>query len=62
MTHHALIRVLPQSGHEMSVPTCRSQSFGPSTIVSGSAYPFAPPFGLEYLTSVADSMAYYALC
>lgn len=25
-------------------------SFGPSDIVSGSAYPLAPPFGLECLT------------
>jgi hypothetical protein len=37
-------------------------SFGPSAIVSGSAYPLAPPFGSECLTSVADSMTYYALC
>jgi len=37
-------------------------SFGPSAIVSGSAYPLTPPFGLECLTSLADCMAYYAVC
>ena len=37
-------------------------SFRPSVIVSGSAYPLAPPFGLECLISLADSMTYYAFC
>jgi hypothetical protein len=37
-------------------------SFGPSTTVSGSAYPLPPPFGLECLTSLADDRTYYALC
>jgi hypothetical protein len=55
--------VLPQSGHEMSVLLAApNRSFGPSSIVSGTAYPFSPPFGLECLTSFADSTVYYALC
>ena len=37
-------------------------SFGPSVIVHGSAYLLTPPFGTECLTSLADSMTYYALC
>ena len=37
-------------------------SFGPSAIVSGSAYLLTPPFGAECLTSLADGMTYYALC
>jgi hypothetical protein len=37
-------------------------SFGPSAIVSGSAYLLSPPFGMECLTSLADDMAHYALC
>jgi hypothetical protein len=37
-------------------------SFGPSAIVSGSAYLLTPPFGTECLTSLADGMTYYALC
>ncbi len=37
-------------------------SFGPSAIVSGSAYLLTPPFGMECLTSLADDMTYYALC
>jgi hypothetical protein len=37
-------------------------SFGPSTIVSGSAYLLLRLSTLECLTSLADDMAYYALC
>src|SRR5450432_1576784 len=37
-------------------------SFGPSAIVSGSAYLLSPPFGMECLTSLADDMAHYVLC
>jgi hypothetical protein len=37
-------------------------SFGPSPTVPGSAYLLTPPFGPECLTSLADDMAYYALC
>ena len=37
-------------------------SFGPSVPVPGLAYLFAPPFGSECLTSLADAMTYYALC
>jgi len=37
-------------------------SFGPSVPVSGLAYLFAPPFGSECLTSLADARIYYALC
>jgi hypothetical protein len=37
-------------------------SFGPSAIVSGSAYLLTPPFGTECLTSLADDMTHYALC
>jgi hypothetical protein len=37
-------------------------SFGPSAIVSGSAYLLSPPFGMECLTSLADDMAHDALC
>jgi len=40
----------------------RLLSFGPSAIVSGSAYLLTPPFGTECLTSLADGMTYYALC
>jgi hypothetical protein len=29
-------------------------SFGPSAIVSGSAYLLSPPFGMECLTSLAE--------
>jgi hypothetical protein len=35
-------------------PTCRSQSFGPSVLVSGSAYPLLRLSALECLTSLAD--------
>jgi len=37
-------------------------SFGPSIPVPGLAYLFAPPFGSECLTSLADARTYYALC
>jgi hypothetical protein len=37
-------------------------SFGPSSIVPGSAYPLTPPFGSECLTSLTDDLVYYALC
>src|SRR5262249_848738 len=33
-----LLRIPPQSAHEMVSPTCRSRSFGPLSTVSGSAY------------------------
>jgi len=39
-----------------------SFSFGPSTTVPGSAYPFLRLSALECLTSLADDMAHYALC
>jgi hypothetical protein len=44
------------------------QSYLPLPIVRafghrfGSAYLFAPPFGLECLTSLAGGLTYYALC
>ncbi len=38
--------VLPLAAHEITPPTCRSRSFGPSSAVSGSAYPFAASFDL----------------
>src|SRR5450432_4077249 len=44
------------------VATVPLLSFGPSAIVSGSAYLLSPPFGMECLTSLADDMAHYALC
>ena len=37
-------------------------SFGPSAIVSGSAYLLLRLSALECLTSLADDLAYYALC
>src|SRR5260370_35288478 len=45
-----------------SSPTCHSQSFGPSAIVTGSAYLFLPLSALGCLTSLADAWTYYALC
>jgi len=39
-----------------------SFSFGPSTTVPGSAYLLLHLSVLECLTSLADDMAYYALC
>ena len=53
-----LLDVLPQSGHEMSVLLAVPNRSGPSII----RLLFAPPLGLECLTSLADSMAYCALC
>jgi hypothetical protein len=41
---------------------CHSQSFGPSAIVPGSAYPLLRLSALECLTSLADGLAYYAVC
>jgi len=38
--------VLPLAAHEITPPTCRSRSFGPSSAVPGSAYPFAASFNL----------------
>ena len=37
-------------------------SFGPSAIVSGSAYLLLHLSATECLTSLADDMAHYALC
>ena len=39
-----------------------SSSFGPSVLVSGSAYPLLHLSVLECLTSLADVRTYYALC
>jgi hypothetical protein len=58
---HILV-VLPLSTHEMPVrPTYHSRSFGPSAIVSGSAYLFLRLSASECLNSFADSLTYYAL-
>jgi len=38
--------VLPLAAHEITSPTCRSRSFGPSSAVPGSAYPLAASFDL----------------
>src|SRR5262249_24842786 len=43
-------------------PTCHSHSFGPLAIVSGSAYLLLRLSALDCLTSLADGLAYYALC
>ena len=49
-------------------PFLRCQSYLPLPIVRAFDHRFrrglsvAPPFGLECLTSLADSTAYYALC
>jgi hypothetical protein len=49
-------------------PFLRCQSYSPLPIVRAFVRRFrldlsvAPPFGLECLTSLADSTAYYALC
>src|SRR5215510_10676476 len=49
-------------------PFTRCQSYLPLPIVRAfvrrfrRGLPVAPPFGLECLTSLADSTAYYALC
>src|SRR6266481_5017493 len=40
----------------------RHESFGPSTIVPGSAYPLLRLSALECLNSLADGVAYYAVC
>jgi hypothetical protein len=41
---------------------CRSQSFGPSSIVSGLAYPLLHLSVWSASISLADGMAYSALC
>ena len=49
-------------------PLMRCRSYLPLPVVRAFVHRFrlglsvAPPFGLECLTSLADSMAYYALC
>ena len=41
---------------------CHSQSFGPSSIVSGLAYPLLHLSVWSASISLADGMAYFALC
>src|SRR6516162_3517367 len=64
-------RVLSSSGPVRPFgrnPFLRCQSYSPLPIVRAFVRRFrlglsvAPPFGLECLTSLADSTAYYALC
>ena len=61
LTFRAQLR-LPTGTLRVASPTCHSQSFGPSAIVSGLAYLLLRLSALECLTSLADGLAYYAVC
>ena len=57
-----VLGLLPLSTHESPGLLVPSQSFGPSAIVSGLAYLLLRLSALECLTSLADGLAYYAVC
>ncbi len=57
-----LLVILPLSAHELPVLLAVPNRSGLRAIVSGSAYLLLRLSALECLTSLADIMAYYALC
>ena len=57
-----VLHFLPLAAHELPVLLAALNRFGPLAIVSGSAYLLLRLSVLECLTSLADSLTYYALC